>query len=33
VAVSSSVIREILAFGGSVEQFLPKGVDIKNYLK
>ena len=33
VAVSSSVIREILSFGGSVEQFMPKGIDINNYLK
>ena len=33
VAVSSSVIREILTFNGNVEQFMPKGIDIKNYLK
>jgi pantetheine-phosphate adenylyltransferase len=32
VAVSSSVIREILSFDGDVEQFLPQGVNIKNYL-
>lgn len=33
VAVSSSVIREILSFGGSVDQFMPEGIDIKKYLK
>ena len=32
VAVSSSVIREILSFGGDVAQFMPKGVKIENYL-
>lgn len=32
VAVSSSVIREILSFGGDVAQFLPEGVDIRKYL-
>ena len=32
VAVSSSVIREILSFGGDVAQFMPAGVDIKDYL-
>lgn len=32
VAVSSSVIREILSFGGDVAQFMPQGVDIKDYL-
>ena len=32
VAVSSSVIREILSFGGDVAQFMPEGVDIKDYL-
>ena len=32
VAVSSSVIREILSCGGDVAQFMPQGVDIKDYL-
>lgn len=32
VAVSSSVIREILSFDGDVEQFMPAGIDIKKYL-
>lgn len=32
VAVSSSVIRDILSFGGDVAQFMPAGVDIKDYL-
>ena len=32
VAVSSSVIREILSFDGDVAQFMPEGVDIKKYL-
>ena len=32
VAVSSSVIREILSFDGDVAQFMPRGVDIKKYL-
>ena len=32
VAVSSSVIREILSFGGDVAQFMPEGVKIENYL-
>lgn len=33
VAVSSSVIREIMLFGGDVEQFMPEGVDIRNYIE
>ena len=32
VAVSSSVIREILSFDGDVSQFMPLGVDITRYL-
>ena len=32
VAVSSSVIREILSFGGDVAQFMPEGVNIEDYL-
>lgn len=32
VAVSSSVIREILSFGGDVSQFMPAGIDLKEYL-
>lgn len=33
VAVSSSVIREILSFGGDVAQFMPEGVNIQDYLE
>ena len=32
VAISSSVIREILSFDGDVAQFMPEGVNIKDYL-
>ncbi len=32
VDVSSSAIRELLAFGHDVSDFLPKGVNINNYL-
>lgn len=31
-AVSSSIIREILGFGGDVSGFLPDGIDINEYL-
>ncbi len=30
--VSSSVVRELLAFGGDVQRFMPRGVDINEYL-
>ena len=30
--ISSSVVRELLSFGREVDEFLPQGVDIKNYL-
>lgn len=30
--ISSSTVREVLAFGRSVEEFLPDGIDITNYL-
>lgn len=30
--IASSTVREILAFGREVEEFLPEGIDIKNYL-
>ena len=30
--VSSSVVRELMAFGGDVAQFLPEGVNINEYL-
>jgi pantetheine-phosphate adenylyltransferase len=30
--VSSSVIREILRYGGNVDQFIPKSVNIQDYL-
>ncbi len=30
--VSSSVVRELLAFGGDVVQFMPEGIDINEYL-
>ena len=31
--ISSSTVREVLSFGRSVEEFLPEGIDIENYLK
>ena len=31
-AVSSSVIREIMKFGGDTSRLLPEGVDINNYI-
>lgn len=30
--IASSTVREVLSFGRSVEEFLPEGVDITNYL-
>ena len=30
--ISSNTVREIYAYGRSVEEFMPKGIDIKNYL-
>lgn len=30
--ISSSTVREVLAFGRAVEEFLPEGIDINNYL-
>lgn len=30
--ISSSTVREVLAFGRAVEEFLPEGVDINEYL-
>ena len=30
--ISSSVVRELLAFGHPVDDFMPPGVDINNYL-
>ncbi len=30
--IASSTIREVLAFGRPVDEFLPEGVDIKKYL-
>ena len=30
--ISSSTVREILSFGRNVEEFLPEGIDINNYL-
>lgn len=32
VAISSSVIRELLAFGGDPTPLMPEGIDIKKYL-
>ncbi|MFI3293422.1 MAG: pantetheine-phosphate adenylyltransferase [Rikenellaceae bacterium] len=32
VDVSSSAVRELLAFGRDVSEFLPEGVDINNYM-
>ena len=30
--ISSSTVREVLAFGRSVDEFLPRGIDIRKYL-
>ena len=30
--ISSSVVRELLAFGRSVDEFMPEGIDINNFL-
>jgi pantetheine-phosphate adenylyltransferase len=30
--VSSSVVRELLRFGGNVERYLPKGIDLGDFL-
>ena len=30
--ISSSTVREVLAFGRNVEEFLPQGIDINQYL-
>lgn len=30
--ISSSTVREVLSFGRSVEEFLPRGIDIDEYL-
>lgn len=30
--IASSTVREVLSFGRSVEEFLPEGIDIANYL-
>lgn len=30
--ISSSTVREVLAFGRSVEEFMPRGIRIENYL-
>lgn len=30
--IASSTVREVLSFGRSVEEFLPAGIDITNYL-
>lgn len=31
-AISSAVVKEVLAHGGDPAQFMPKGVNLKNYL-
>lgn len=31
--VSSSMVRELLSFGRDVSEFLPEGVEIKNYIE
>jgi pantetheine-phosphate adenylyltransferase len=31
--VSSSTVRELLQFGRDVEEFMPEGIDISNYLE
>ena len=32
VAISSSIIRELIAFGGDPTGLMPDNIDIKNYL-
>ncbi|MDR2936906.1 MAG: pantetheine-phosphate adenylyltransferase [Rikenellaceae bacterium] len=32
VAISSSSVREIIAFGGDVSSFMPPGIDLKKYI-
>lgn len=31
--ISSSTVREVLGFGRSVEEFMPRGIDLNRYLK
>ncbi len=33
VAISSSVIRELISYGGDTKQLMPACIDIKNYLE
>lgn len=30
--IASSTVREVMGFGRSVDEFMPQGIDIKNYL-
>ena len=30
--IASSTVREVLAFGRTVDEFMPEGIDIKKYL-
>lgn len=30
--IASSTVREVLSFGRAVDEFMPRGIDIKNYL-
>jgi len=32
-AINSSVVREIMRYGGDVSKFVPKGIDFQKYLK
>ena len=32
VEMSSSIVREVLSFGRTVEEFMPIGIDINKYL-
>ncbi len=32
-AINSSVVREIMRYGGDVSQFVPKGINFQKYLK
>ena len=32
-AINSSVVREILQYGGDVSKFVPKGINLQKYLK
>jgi len=32
-AINSSVVREIMRYGGDVTKFVPKGINLQKYIK